>query len=67
MERALAVIDSPAALAGWIAALMWAPATGFPTWPAVTRARLGSTVVISAAVGLCVFLLVERLGAVLGG
>jgi|GEM_PF-5345769 len=67
MERALAVIDTPAALAGWIAALVWAPATGFPTWPAAARGRLGSTLVISVAVGLCVFLFVRRLGAALGG
>jgi hypothetical protein len=31
-------------------ALLWAPVTGFPTWPALSRGRLASTAVITLAV-----------------
>jgi hypothetical protein len=31
-------------------ALLWAPVTGFPTWPALARGRLASTAVITLAV-----------------
>jgi hypothetical protein len=55
MERVQALLSSPAVLASVLAALIWAPATGFPTWPAVARGRWGSTVGLSLAVGLFVF------------
>ena len=42
-EWAAAILSSPPALAGLAAALLWAPATGFPTWPALARGRVGST------------------------
>ena len=36
----------PSAIA---AALLWSPLTGFPTWPALSRGRLASTVAVSVA------------------
>ena len=62
MLWALAMISSPAAHLALFAALCWAPATGFPTWPALSRGRLASTVAISAAVGAFVFLAVRQAG-----
>ncbi|HTX48695.1 MAG TPA: hypothetical protein VME40_04815 [Caulobacteraceae bacterium] len=67
MESALAAIGSPAGVAGLAAAALWAPATGCPTWPASSRPRMTSTLVVSLAIGWTVFLLMRRLGAVLGG
>jgi hypothetical protein len=61
MERVQAIITSPPALAGLLAALIWAPATGFPTWPTLARGRWGSTVGVSVAVGLFVFAAVQGL------
>jgi hypothetical protein len=61
MERVQAIITSPPALAGLLAALIWAPATGFPAWPALARGRWGSTFGVSLAVGLFVFAAVQGL------
>jgi hypothetical protein len=61
MERVQAILSSPPALAGLLAALIWAPATGFPTWPAFARGRWGSTVGVSLAAGLFVFAAVQGL------
>jgi hypothetical protein len=66
MSRALSVLTSPAAGFGVLAALVWAPATGFPTWPAVARGRLGCSAAISLIVGLFVYLLAGALGAPTG-
>jgi len=62
MMWALAILSSPAAPLALFAALCWAPVTGFPTWPALSRGRLASTVAISAAVGAFVFLAVRQAG-----
>ena len=67
MERALSILASPAAAFGLVAALAWAPATGFPTWPAFARGRVGSSLGISLAVGLFVFGLTRAVGAAAGG
>jgi hypothetical protein len=67
MERAPAILTSPPALAGLPAALILAPATGFPTWPALARGRWGSTVGVSLAVGLFVFAAVQGLTAPMAG
>jgi hypothetical protein len=67
MERVQALLTSPPALAGLLAALVWAPATGFPTWPALARGRLGSTVGVSLVVGLFIFAVVQGLTAASGG
>ena len=67
MDRMADALASPAGVAGLVAALAWAPATGFPTWPSLARGRLGSTVVISLAVGVLVFLFARRLAAPLAG
>ena len=67
MERALSILASPAAALGLAAALAWAPATGFPTWPALARGRLGSSLGISLAVGLFVFGFARAVGAAAGG
>ena len=67
MERALTVITSPAAAAALAAAALWGPATGHPTWPALSRGRLASTLAISFAVGWFVFNLVRRAGALAAG
>jgi len=60
-------LASPAGVAGVIAALAWAPATGFPTWPSLARGRLASTMAISLAVGVLVFLFARRLAALAVG
>ena len=67
MDRMAEALASPAGVAGLVAALAWAPATGFPTWSALARGRLASTVVISLAVGVLVFLFARRLAAPLAG
>ena len=41
---------SPAAAFALAMALLGAPVTGFPTWPALARGRLASTAVITLAV-----------------
>ena len=43
-------LTSPAAAFALAMALLWAPVTGFPTWPALSRGRLASTAVITLAV-----------------
>ena len=43
-------LTSPAAAFALAMALLWAPVTGFPTWPALARGRLASTAVITLAV-----------------
>jgi hypothetical protein len=63
MERALSELTSPAARLGLLAALVWGPLTGMPTWSAISRARLASTLLISVAVGVFVFLLARQFGA----
>jgi len=67
VDRALSILASPAAVFGLLAALAWAPATGFPTWPALARARLGSFFAVSLAVGLFVFCFARAVGAAAGG
>ncbi len=67
MDRMADALTSPAGVFGVIAALAWAPATGFPTWPALARGRLASTVVISLVVGVLVFLFAQRLAAPTAG
>jgi hypothetical protein len=62
MLSALAILSSPAAQFALFAALCWAPATGLPTWPALSRGRLGSTVAISLVVGAFVFLAARQAG-----
>ncbi len=57
------LLASPAGKAGIAAAVLWPPLTGFPTWPALARGRLASTVALSVAVGGAVFVLVQRLAA----
>ena len=63
MERAFALLASPAAPVAVFAALAWAPTTGFPTWVCLSRARFAGTLLISAVVGCTVFVLAERLAA----
>ncbi len=43
-------LTSPAGAIAMAAALVWAPLTGFPTWPALARGRLASTAAVTAAV-----------------
>ena len=63
MTGVLDDLASPAGAAAIAAALLWQPVTGFPTWPALARGRLASTVAISLSVGVVVFALVQRLTA----
>ena len=67
MQPLADALASPAGVAGVIAALAWAPATGFPTWPSLARGRLASTMAISLAVGVLVFLFARRLAALAVG
>jgi len=62
-ERAFALLASPAAPLAAFAALAWAPATGFPTWVCLSRARFAGTLLISAVVACATFVLAERLAA----
>jgi len=64
---ALDVLTSPAAVAALATALALPAVTGFPTWPALARGRLASTVCPSAAAGAAVFLFVSRLTASAAG
>jgi hypothetical protein len=50
-----------------IAAVVWAPVTGFPTWPAVSRGRFAVTAAVSAAIASVAFIVVGRLAALGGG
>ncbi|HEX4181732.1 MAG TPA: hypothetical protein VHY34_00545 [Caulobacteraceae bacterium] len=61
MDAFLTTLASPAAVAGLIAATLWGPATNSPAWPALTRGRMGSAILVSLAVGLLVFTVVQRL------
>jgi hypothetical protein len=67
MEGGLADLTSPAAAFGLCAAALWGPATGYPTWPALARGRLGSTDAVSLAVGVLVFTFARRLAAPAAG
>ena len=57
------LLASPAASAAIAAALVWPSATGFPTWPALARGRIASTLAVSLGIGAVVFVLVQRLTA----
>jgi hypothetical protein len=48
-------LSSPAGAIAMAAALVWAPLTGFPTWPALARGRLASTAAVTAAVASLAF------------
>lgn len=63
MASVASVPTSPAARAALLAAAAWAPVTGFPTWPALARGRVGSTLAISVGVGVFIFELAQRLAA----
>ena len=63
MDRALALLASPAAGVALLAAVAWSPMTGFPTWPALSRGRYASTVAITLGVAIFVFTFVQRLTA----
>lgn len=63
MDRLAALLASPAAVAALLGALAWAPMTGFPTWGALSRGRLASTLAVSLAVAVFVFAFVQRLSA----
>ena len=67
MRDLAAVIASPAGVAALAAAVAWPAATGFPTWPALARGRLASTLAVSLGVGALTFVLVQRLAAPGGG
>ena len=66
MARALTVMGSPAAVAA-LAAALWGPATGHPTWRAASRGRSALSFAIRLAVGWVVFLQVRRPGALAAG
>jgi hypothetical protein len=48
-------LTSPAGVIALAAALVWAPLTGFPTWPALARGRLASTIALTSAVASFAF------------
>ena len=48
-------LTTPAGAMAFAAALVWAPLTGFPTWPALARGRLASTAAVTAAVASFAF------------
>jgi hypothetical protein len=49
------VLASPAGVIALAAAVVWAPLTGFPTWPALARGRLAGTIALTGAVASCAF------------
>jgi len=55
MSPLVAVLASPAVSIALIAGAAWAPVTGLPTWPAVTRSRFASTAPVSAAMATFAF------------
>ena len=63
MDRICAAIAAPAAPLALIASVAWAPVTGFPTWPALSRGRVTCTIAISALVGWTAFVLAHHLAA----
>jgi hypothetical protein len=67
MDRVCAALACPAAPLALIASVAWAPVAGFPTWPALSRGRLSSTLAISVLVGWTAFVLVRRLAVAGGG
>ena len=58
-------LTSPAAAFALAMALLWAPVTGFPTWPALARGRLASTAVITLAVASFAYALAAEAAGVL--
>jgi hypothetical protein len=67
MDRVVAALASPAAPIAVIAAVAWAPVTGFPTWPAVSRGRFALTAAVSAAIASVAFVVAGCLAALGGG
>ena len=67
MDRVFAVLASPAAPIAVIAAIAWAPVTGLPTWPSLSRGRIAGTASVSAAIAGVVFIVAARLAARGGG
>ncbi len=63
MSGLLDLVASAPGTAAIAAALLWAPIMGFPTWPALSRGRMASTVAVSVGIGGVVFVLVQRLTA----
>ncbi len=63
MAGLLDLVASAPGTAAIAAALLWGPLTGFPTWPALSRGRMASTVAVSVGIGGVVFVLVQRLTA----
>jgi hypothetical protein len=59
----LDVLSSAPAGATITAAVLCHPLAGFPTWPALSRGRLASTLAVSLGVGSLVFVLVQRFTA----
>ena len=55
MGAAAHALTSPAGAIALAAALVWAPLTGFPTWPALARGRLASTAAVTASVASFAF------------
>jgi len=61
MDGICAALTSPSVVIALLAAAVWAPVTGFPTWPAISRGRFSGTMTISALVGWTAFVVVRRL------
>ena len=67
MDRLVNALASPATPIAVIAAVAWAPVTGFPTWPAVSRGRFAVTGAVSATIASVAFIVAARLAALGGG
>ena len=63
MVGVLNLLGSPAGRAAIAAAVLWPSLTGFPTWAALARGRVTSTLAVSFILGGFVFVLVQRLTA----
>jgi hypothetical protein len=58
---------SCAVSAAIVAAVAWAPVTGYPTWNALTRGRFAVTAAISAAIATLAFMTAQRLATLGAG
>jgi hypothetical protein len=63
MDRTVALLASPAAVAALLAAVAWPPNTGLLTWAALSRGRYGNRFGFSLSVAILVFTFVQRLTA----
>ncbi|MBV9511637.1 MAG: hypothetical protein JO303_15295 [Caulobacteraceae bacterium] len=63
MATILALAASPAGALALAAATLWPALAGQPTWPALSRGRVTSTLTLSLAFGWAVYVVALRVAA----